>query len=67
MAEKPPEETRTPGKDRHAKDHRAPNHISKTVPPTVHLGPPPLTVDTAIFELWLGSLSAHRGLSIPVV
>ena len=33
----------------------------------VQSGPPPLTVDTAIFEMWLGSLSAHRGLSIPVV
>ena len=29
--------------------------------------PPPLTVDTAAFEIGLGSLSAHRGLSIPVV
>ena len=44
-----------------------PNHISKMVLPTVNLGPPPLTVDTAIFEMSLGSLSAHRGLSIPVV
>ena len=33
----------------------------------VKSGPPPLTVDTAIFEMSLGSLSAHRGLSIPVV
>ena len=24
-------------------------------------------VDTAIFELWLGSLSTHPGLSIPVL
>ena len=33
----------------------------------VQSGPPPLTVDTAIFEMSLGSLSAHRGLAIPVV
>ena len=26
----PPEEARTPRKDRYAKNHRAPNHISKT-------------------------------------
>ena len=36
----PPEEARTPRRDCYAKDHRDPNHISKTVPPTVHLGPP---------------------------
>ena len=36
----PPGEARTPRKDRGAKDHRAPNHISKTVLSTVHLGPP---------------------------
>ncbi len=30
-------------------------------------GSPPLTVDTAIFEMWLGSLSTHQGLAIPVV
>ena len=29
--------------------------------------PPPLTVDSAVFDMWLGSLKAHRGLSIPVV
>ena len=29
-------------------------------------GPPPCTVDTTIFEMWLGSLSTHRGLAIPV-
>ena len=34
---------------------------------TLPLGPPPRTVDTAIFEMWLGSLSPHRGLSIPVL
>ena len=28
---------------------------------------PSLTVDTAVFEMGLGSLSAHRGVSIPVV
>ena len=33
----------------------------------VKSGPPPLTVDTAIFEMWLGSLSTHQGLAIPVV
>ena len=36
----PPSETRTPRKDRCAKDHNAPSHISKMVPPTIHLGPP---------------------------
>ena len=35
-----PEEARTLGKDRGVKDYRAPNHISKTVLSTVHLGPP---------------------------
>ena len=39
----PPSETRTPRKDRCAKDHNAPSHISKMVPPTIHLGPPDLT------------------------
>ena len=33
----------------------------------VQSGPPPLTVDTTVFEMWLGSLSTHKGLSIPVV
>ena len=33
----------------------------------VQSGPPPLTVDTTIFEMRLGSLSKHQGLSIPVV
>ena len=33
----------------------------------VKSGPPPLTVDTAVFEMSLGSLSAHRGLAIPVI
>ena len=36
----PREEARTPRKERRAKDHRAPNHISKMVPPTVHSSPP---------------------------
>ena len=36
----PCEEARTPRKERRAKDHRSPNHISKTVPPTVHSSPP---------------------------
>ena len=31
------------------------------------IGPPPRTVDTTIFEMWLGSLSTHRGLSIPAL
>ena len=44
-----------------------PSDISKTVPSTVPFGPPPHTVDTAIFEMSLGSLSAHQGLAIPVV
>ena len=33
----------------------------------VQSGPPPRTVDTTIFEMWLGSLSTHRGLSIPAL
>ena len=33
----------------------------------VQSGPPALTVDTTIFEMWLGNLSTHRGLAIPVV
>ena len=45
----------------------SPNHILKMVLPTVNLGPPTHTVDTTIFEMWLGSLSTHQGLSIPVV
>ena len=34
---------------------------------TVRSDPPTHTVDTTVFELWLGSLSTHQGLSIPVV
>ena len=33
----------------------------------VQSGPPTHTVDTTVFEMWLGSLSTHRGLSIPVL
>ena len=33
----------------------------------VKSGPPPRTVDTTVFEMWLGSLSTHQDLSIPVV
>ena len=33
----------------------------------VQSGPPAHTVDTTVFEMWLGSLSTHQGLSIPVV
>ena len=33
----------------------------------VKSGPPTHTVDTTVFEMWLGSLSTHQGLSIPVV
>ena len=33
----------------------------------VKSGPPTHTVDTTIFEMWLGNLSTHQGLSIPVV
>ena len=36
----PPGEARTPRKDCCAKDHTAPNHISKMVLSTVHFGPP---------------------------
>ena len=41
--------------------------MSKTVLSTVNSSPPTHTVDTTIFEMWLGSLSTHQGLSIPVV
>ena len=47
--------------------HYSPIHISKMVLPTVNLGPPRFTVDTTIFEMWLGSLSKHTGLAIPVL
>ena len=33
----------------------------------VQSGPPPHTVGTAVFEMWLGGLSTHQGLAIPVV
>ena len=33
----------------------------------VQSGPPTHTVDTTIFEMSLGNLSTHQGLSIPVV
>ena len=33
----------------------------------VKSGPPTQTVDTIIFEMWLGSLSTHRGLSVPAL
>ena len=46
---------------------QSPSHISKMVLSTVKIGPPAHTVDTTIFEMWLGSLSTHQGLSIPVV
>ena len=58
---RPPSETRTPRKDRCAKDHNAPSHISKMVPPTIHLGPPNLTIDRTVFEMWLSlSSSTNR-------
>ena len=33
--------------------HSIPNLISKTVLPTVKTGPPNLTIDRIIFEMWL--------------
>ena len=33
----------------------------------VSITPPTYTVDTTVFEMWLGSLSLHQGLAIPVV
>ena len=48
-------------------ESHSPSRISKMVLSTVKIGPLPHTVDTAIFEMWLGSLSRHQGLSIPVV
>ena len=41
--------------------------LDASVLSTVHVGPPTHTVDTTIFEMWLGNLSTHQGLSIPVV
>ena len=41
--------------------------LLKCGPSIAHVCPPPLTVDTAIFEMWLGNLSAHQGLAISVV
>ena len=41
--------------------------LNGSVLSTVKSGPPALTVDSAIFEMWLGSLSRHQGLAIPVV
>ena len=32
----------------------------------IQFGGQELVVDTTIFEMWLGSLSTHQGLSIPV-
>ena len=52
---------------RPARPPRPPSQSSKTVLVSVHVGPPTLPVDSTVFEMWLGSLSAHRGLSIPVV
>ena len=43
------------------------SRISKMLLSTVNSGPPTHTVDTTIFEMWLGNLSTHQGLSIPVV
>ena len=50
----PPEEARTPRKDRCAKDHRAPSHISNMVPPTTPLGPPSCIVDRMALRGLLG-------------
>ncbi len=41
--------------------------LEPSVLSTVHVGPPMRTVDTTIFEMWLGSLSTHRGLAISVL
>ena len=40
--------------------------LNGSVLSTVKSGPPTHTVDTTIFEMWIGSLSTHRGLAIPV-
>ena len=40
----PPKEARIARKGRGARDHRAPNHISKTVLSTMHVGGPECTV-----------------------
>ena len=58
----PPKEARPPRKGRGTKDHRAPNHISKMVLPTVHLGPPAGTR-----TLWsTSSLAAFYSLQAPL-
>ena len=42
------------------------SHISKMVLSIVKFGGPSLAVDTTVFEMWVGSLSTHPGLAIPV-
>ena len=56
----PPSETRTPRKDRCAKDHNAPSHISKTVLSIVKFGGPKWIVGGTIFEMWLGLSSSPK-------
>ena len=41
--------------------------LNGSVVSTVDVRPPRFTVDTTIFEMWLGSLSKHTGLAIPVL
>ena len=41
----------------------SPIHISKMVVSTVSGGGPKLTVGRTIFEMWMGRLSTHQGLS----
>ena len=41
--------------------------LNGSVVSSVNGSPPLRTVDTTIFEMWLGSLSTHRGLSIPAL
>ena len=58
----PPEEARTAHKGRGAKDHRAPSHISKMVPPTIHLGPTKLDkIKNLHLEIQVSSLTLALG------
>ena len=58
---------RTAGGSSFSVEAHSPIRNSKMVLSIVNSGPPTHTVDTTVFEMWLGSLSTHQGLSIPVV
>ena len=52
----PPEEARTPRKNRGIRDHSVPSQSSKTVLSTVHVGGHQWMVGETIFEMWPGAL-----------